>query len=105
MNNEVWIDNQAPEHALQGYELLKEDTIKCGGCNKPLVEVIKVKKNDTTTIIKVLCPFCGDTSFKYTINGKIYIQAVEGLSIKNMPTEVKDNIIQTYIEVIKNDNN
>ena len=85
-----------------GYTLLKQDVIKCGNCNKPLVSVIMVQNNDDRHAIKAYCPYCKDCSFWYQITGKICIQAVEGLSMIDMPTNIRNGINFTEIKVAKN---
>ena len=87
----------------QGYSLLQDDNIRCGNCDKPLVDIIKVKETDTSTAVKVHCPYCDDTSFWYKIKGKIYLQAVDGLHIASAPIEIKNEIIYSTIEVKKNE--
>jgi DNA-directed RNA polymerase subunit RPC12/RpoP len=89
------------EREKQGYELLKDDTIKCGNCSKPLISVIKVREEDTTTNIKATCPYCNDSSFWYQIKGKIFIQAVEGLAMADMPMKIQNGIQFTTIKVVK----
>lgn len=87
----------------QGYSLLKEDKIRCANCQKPLIEVIKVKEDSSiNTAMRARCPFCGDKSFWYKISGKICVQAVDGLSIANSPVDIRNNIRFTNIEVVKN---
>lgn len=87
----------------QGFTFLQNDTVHCGNCNKPLIDVIKVKETETVTAIKVKCPHCNDTSFWYKIKGKIYLQAVDGLHISSAPIDVKNDIIYSTIEVKKNE--
>jgi DNA-directed RNA polymerase subunit RPC12/RpoP len=88
----------------QGFLLAKEDTIKCANCNKSLIQVLQVKEDTSIiTSIVVECPYCSDTSFRYKISGKIYLQATEGNSIDTMPMDIKDGIRYTRIKVIKNE--
>ena len=87
----------------QWKEILKEEKIKCAGCNKPLVDVLKVKEDKgINTAIKVHCPHCNDSSFWYKVSGKIYIQSVDGLSIADAPVEKRNGILFTTITMIKN---
>lgn len=87
----------------KGYELLKEDNIKCANCKKKLVEIVKVKENESKVYeIKASCPFCGDSSFIYRISGQIFIQAASGVTIEDMPMEIVNEVMKTDIKVIKN---
>ena len=98
VTSEVELD---AEREKQGYDLLKEDTIKCADCRKTLIEVIKVKEDkNQQKIIDVYCP-CGGSSFLYVIEGVTYLQAAKGLAIDDMPTEVKDGVTHMTIKVIK----
>jgi len=86
------------------YSILKDETIKCANCNKDLISIIKVKENQNQqSAIKALCPYCNDSSFWYRISGQIYLQAVDGLSIVDMPVKVQNGVIFTTIEVICDD--
>lgn len=87
----------------KGFSFLHNDILHCSNCNKPLIDIIKVKETDRVTAIKVKCPYCNDTSFWYKIKGKIYLQAVDGLYISSAPIEVKNEIIYSTIEVKKNE--
>jgi len=89
------------EREKQGYELLDDKIIQCADCGRSLIEIIKVKEDDSIIKqIKALCP-CGGSSFLFEIRGHTYLQAVEGLYIDNMPTECDGNIIKMTIEVLK----
>jgi len=84
-----------------GYTLLQEDTIKCADCGKKLVDVIKVKENQTLMkVVTVECP-CGGSSFVYEITGETYLQAAKGREIGDMPTDIIDDVIHLTIKVIK----
>jgi hypothetical protein len=84
----------------KGYKILKDDTIKCADCGKKLVDIIKVKENESLRkVISARCP-CGGESFLYVITGETYMQASEGRAITDMPTEVKDGIVHMTVEVI-----
>jgi len=86
------------------FNISKDDIIICANCNKQLLSVIKVKEDkNIQTAIRVQCPFCKDTSFWYKISGKIYIQSVEGLSITDMPVDIRNGIMFTNIKVKKNE--
>jgi len=87
----------------QGFSFLQNEIICCGDCNKPLVEVVKVKESEQTTALMVKCPYCGDNSFWCKVKGKIYIQAIEGLYMAECPTVVQNDIIYSKIEVKKNE--
>ena len=89
------------ERESQGFLLIKDDIIKCANCGIDLLCVLKVKDENVETAIRVDCPYCGDGSFWYKISGKIYIQAAEGLSIKDMPINIRNGIRFTDIKVIK----
>lgn len=84
----------------KGYQILKDDTIKCADCGKRLVDIIKVKENESVQkAISALCP-CGGESFLYIITGETYMQASPGRVITNIPTYTKDGIIHMTVEVI-----
>ena len=71
-------------------QLLQEDVIRCANCNKGLIEVAKVKEDlSRTHVIIAECPFCGDTSFRYKVDGQIYMSAVNGTVINDAITEQK----------------
>lgn len=83
----------------EGYEVLQEDVIKCANCYKPLVEVVKVKEDPArTNVIVAKCPFCGDSSFRYKITGRLYIGNVEGTVIDDCPV---DKVGDTFYSTIK----
>jgi DNA-directed RNA polymerase subunit RPC12/RpoP len=83
-------------------QLLEEDTIKCANCRNPLVDVIKVRENDEIEQeIKALCPYCGDESYLYRINGHIFIQAAQGLAVVDNDTTVLDRNCTKFKMVIK----
>jgi len=85
----------------QGYEILQDDTIKCADCGKKLVDIIKVKEDETQVkVIKAECP-CGGESFLYEIVGHTYMQASEGRVIGDMPTEVIDNVMHITVKVVQ----
>jgi len=89
------------EREKQGFEILKDDTIKCADCGTKLVDIIKVKEDDSIVkVIKAQC-FCGGTSFLYEIIGQTYMQASKGRAIVDMPTEIKDGVIHMTVKVIK----
>ncbi len=92
------------EREKRGYSLIKKDQIKCGNCQRPLIDLIKIKEDkEIETAIRAYCPFCNDCSFWYKISGKICIQAVEGLSILDMPMDIRNGIRFTNIKVVKNE--
>ena len=92
------------ERDKQDFVWIKEDKLICGNCYKPLLEVLKVKEDEKkVTAIRALCPYCHDQSFWYKISGKIYIQAMDGLSIADAPIDIRNDIMFTTIKVIKNE--
>ena len=93
------------EREKKGYELLTENVIKCGDCRASLLDIIKVLENDSIIKeIKATCPRCGGESFIYRMAGSSYLQAVSGLAINNMPTNIdKEGIIHMTVELIKNE--
>lgn len=64
----------------------------CPGCNKGLFNV-SYPENDTTGKInifdRVLCPFCGDNSFEFSVNGKISCGPI-GEDESSYPTTIAD---------------
>lgn len=86
-----------------GFKLLEESHIKCADCGKKLVEIIKVKDEDRIVKnIKAQCPYCDGESFVFRVTGFSYIQAVEPLSIEDMPTEFEeDGTMHITVEMIK----
>ena len=99
----VMLEEYTVDPAIQWTEILKEEKIKCAGCNKPLVDVLKVKEDkEINTAIRVVCAYCTDMSFWYKISGKIYVQAVDGLSIDNSPVVKQNGIFFTTITMVKN---
>jgi DNA-directed RNA polymerase subunit RPC12/RpoP len=92
---------EIPIEESKGYEVLQEDTIKCADCGKKLVDVIKVKEDDSQKkVVKVECP-CGGESFIYEVVGHTYLQAFEGCAIGDMPTEFIDDVMHITIKVVK----
>jgi len=87
------------EYKQNGYILLKEDKIKCGDCNKLLIEIIKVKDNDGVKEIEALCPYCGGSSFLYRIEGETFFQACDPLCINNIETDFINNITRMKVEL------
>jgi transcription elongation factor Elf1 len=103
MNNEPLLYTIKAIETHEGYEVLKEDFIKCASCNKSLVEIVKVKEDPSRVhIIIAECPFCGDASFRYKIEGVIYISGVATTTIVDTLTEVKDDKMYSTIKVAKN---
>jgi DNA-directed RNA polymerase subunit RPC12/RpoP len=99
----VMLEEYTVDPAKQWTEILKEEKIKCAGCSKSLVDVLKVKEDkEINTAIRVRCPYCDDFSFWYKVSGKIYVQAVDGLSIDNNPVVKQNNILFTTITMVKN---
>lgn len=88
-----------PEQELLGYKLIKEDHIKCGNCNKKLLTVAKVKESPQKNYFIVKCAYCGDKSFKYLIEGKVYVGAADNLVMARCDTDYPTN--QTYISNIE----
>lgn len=86
------------------YDLLFEDSIKCANCDSKIVDVIKVQENKEKQLqIIAECPFCGDSSFLYEIKGVVYLQATDGITIVDMPTEVDNNRTKMIIRCVKNE--
>jgi DNA-directed RNA polymerase subunit RPC12/RpoP len=103
-NEPIMLEEYNSDSAEHWKEILKEEKIKCAGCGKPLVEVLKVKEDkEINTAIRVRCPYCSDSSFWYKISGKIYVQAIDGLSITDAPVEKMNGILFTTIKVMKNE--
>lgn len=90
------------ERERHNYKTLEERIIKCADCGLKLVEIIKVKENDGRKAVLATCP-CGGGSFLYEVEGQTLIQAVEGMSISDMPIETVDGVMHITIEVIKNE--
>lgn len=89
------------EREKHGYKILKDDTIKCADCGKKLVDIIKVKEDESQRkAIDAECP-CGGSSFLYIITGHTYMQASEGRAIGDMPTEVKHGVMHMTVKVIQ----
>lgn len=102
--DESFDESDSIQDRTKGYELLKEDNIKCANCKKKLVEIVKVKENENKVYeIKASCPFCKDGSFIYRISGQIFIQAAPGVTIEDMPMEIINGVMKTDIKVIKNE--
>lgn len=109
MNKNDWalitsVDTEVEREKL-GYQILQDDTIKCADCGKKLINIIKVKEDDSIVKdITVKC-YCGGSSFKYRIAGHTYMQAVQGVTITNMPTNIdgETNIMKITIETMKNE--
>jgi len=100
----VMLEQYESDAAAQWTEILKEEKIKCAGCGKPLIDILKVKEDkEINTAIRVRCSYCDDSSFWYKISGKIYVQAVDGLSIVDAPVEKMNGILFTTIKVMKNE--
>lgn len=90
-----------------GYKLIKEDNISCGNCSHQLLTVVKVNNAPIKNYYIVNCPYCGDKSFKYLIEGKTYIGPADGLTLADVKTDypldsnggpIKDVFIN-YVEV------
>jgi hypothetical protein len=80
--------------------ILQEDTIKCANCSKALIQVIKVKEDPSRVhAIMATCPFCGDSSFRYKIDGRIYVGHVPGTSILNYPIENINGVLYSTVKV------
>jgi hypothetical protein len=94
---------ELPDRELLGYVLIKEDNIKCANCSKKLLTLIKVSENSQKNYFIVKCPFCGDKSYKYEVNGKIYAGAYEGLVITNCETDVPTKDVFVNIVELKKD--
>jgi hypothetical protein len=98
------IEEYKNDTVVQWTEIIKEEKIKCAGCRKPLVEILKVKEDrEINTAIRAVCPYCTDMSFWYKISGKIYMQAIDGLSIVDAPVEKMNGILFTTVKVMKNE--
>ena len=83
--------------------IAQEGIIECANCKKALLNVLQGTGNETiVTFILVECPYCGDSSFKTRVKGKIYIQAANGLTMSDMPLDIIDGIRHTTIKVTKN---
>ena len=103
MNNEPLLYTIKAIETNEGYSVLQEDHIKCASCNKSLVEVVKVKEDPSKVhMIIAECPFCGDASFRYRIDGIIYIGDAASTTITDTITELKDDKIYSTIKVAKN---
>ncbi len=84
--------------------LAQENIIECANCRKALLNVLQGTGDESiVTFILVECPYCGDSSFRSRAKGKIYIQAANGLSISDMPMDIKEGARHTKIKVIKNE--
>ena len=84
----------------KGYKILEDKTIDCADCGQSLIDVIKVKEDESIVkVIKAECP-CGGESFLYQVTGHTYLQAYEGRTIEDMPIDLQDNIIHMTIKVI-----
>lgn len=105
MHDDIKLTVETKRKVVQDVFLLaQENTIECANCRKALLHVLQGTGDDSiTTFILVECPYCGDSSFRSRAKGKIYIQAANGLSIADMPMDIKDNIRYTTIKVIKNE--
>jgi DNA-directed RNA polymerase subunit RPC12/RpoP len=98
----IMLEEYTTDPTKQWTEILKEDTIKCTNCKHELLDVLKVKEDkEINTALRVICPYCTDTSFWYKISGKIYVQAADGLSIDNNPVVKQNGILFTTITMIK----
>lgn len=103
MNNEPLLYTIKAIETNEGYEVLKEDFIKCASCNRSLVEVVKVKEDPSRVhIIIAECPFCGDASFRYKIDGVIYIGGTSNTTIIDTLTDIKDGKMYSTMKVAKN---
>lgn len=89
------------EREKKGYEILEDKMIKCGDCDKKLVNVVKIKESSKQNIILVNCPYCGGTSFKYRSEGEIIMQAVPGLIIDKIDTDTIGQTFSTIIDLVK----
>lgn len=81
-----------------GYKIIKEDHIRCGNCNKKLLNVIKVKDSPIKNYLIVVCPYCSDKSFKYLVEGKMYVGAADKLVISKSDTDCP--VENTFVSVI-----
>jgi len=89
------------EREKHGFDVLKDDTIKCADCRRKLIDIIQVKEDEgIIKEIQVQC-YCGGSSFIYEIKGHTFMQAAKGVAIVDMPTRVVGNITYITIEVIK----
>lgn len=72
----------------KGYSLLDEIFLICPSCNRKLISLILVQKNDDLpTVFRAKCPKCGVNSFSKKISGyKIYHKGVDPFSIDEADT-------------------
>ena len=89
------------EIETKGYELLQDDTIRCADCGAKLVTIIKVLESDLSKCVKAQCP-CGGESYLYEITGQTYMQAIDGMAVEDMVTDINDGVMHITIKVIKN---
>ena len=76
-------------------EVKEKSTIKCGDCDKFILDVITLKDgSDNLTKIKVYCK-CGGSSYITPVIGTHRISPVEPLKLKNVVN--KDNIEEVWI--------
>ena len=87
----------------RGLQVLTEDIIQCANCHESLIQILKVKENPSKTYIIIAeCPFCNDTSFRYKVDGDIYMSSVDKTVIDDIIMENKDGAIHSKVKVIKN---
>lgn len=75
-------------------KLTETDLIKCSNCGKALMNVINEKySSDILYSVIIDCPFCGDSSFQYEVNGLFRTHPCQGVVPINIETNEKTNVI------------
>jgi len=101
MGKKILYSNNSPENnrnISQKLEDVDHIIVKCSSCDKALVEIWVVSRDSVDSKIVANCPFCGDKSFIYEINGQFLLGHMDDTVI--VDTDVDDNNI-VNINVIK----
>lgn len=67
-------------------------SIDCSYCDAPLISILVLEPAaPITTTILATCPYCNDSSFQKTYEGKAIFKPTEYTTIVDVETDLKDN--------------
>lgn len=91
----IYFSSEASEHVsildtLSGsVSDTKDIPIKCSCCLKPLATLVVTRPDaKIKNLVTVLCPYCGDKSFRVEAFGIIHVGQVPGVSLIDVNTDV-----------------